>query len=123
VRERLKFLGLVCGAATLPMVAQAQQSERLRRIGVLIGGAETDPEQGQRMGSQAISGHVGISGNIDFGFEGAHYNDDRTASSKRPGLQSNLSTGPIRVLIELAPKQVGRKEPLCSYLKFYKETH
>jgi putative ABC transport system substrate-binding protein len=40
-RELLAFLG---GVAVLPIMARAQQTERMRRIGVLMAHAETDPE-------------------------------------------------------------------------------
>lgn len=37
--RRRQFLGLVGGAAIWPVFVGAQQGKRLRRIGVLVGGA------------------------------------------------------------------------------------
>jgi putative ABC transport system substrate-binding protein len=42
MRNRREFITLLGGAAAWPLAARAQQS--VRRIGALIGGAETDPE-------------------------------------------------------------------------------
>src|SRR3954464_1988960 len=42
--RRREFITLIGVAAALPMSAMAQQSDRVRRIGVLIANAETAPE-------------------------------------------------------------------------------
>jgi putative ABC transport system substrate-binding protein len=41
--RRREFIALLCGAAVWPLAARAQQPERMRRIGVLSGGAD-DPD-------------------------------------------------------------------------------
>jgi putative ABC transport system substrate-binding protein len=47
--QRRDFLGVLGGAAAWPLAAQALQQERMRRVGVLIGTAENDPETKRRV--------------------------------------------------------------------------
>ena len=48
--QRREFITLLGGASmVLPLAARAQQADRMRRIGVLIGYAEDDPETKVRL--------------------------------------------------------------------------
>ena len=48
--RRREFIALVGGAATAwPLVASAQQIDRMRRIGALIAFAKDDPETEERL--------------------------------------------------------------------------
>jgi putative tryptophan/tyrosine transport system substrate-binding protein len=42
--KRREFIALASGVAAWPLVGRAQVADRKRRIGVLIGYAESDPE-------------------------------------------------------------------------------
>jgi putative tryptophan/tyrosine transport system substrate-binding protein len=47
--RRREFIAALGGAAARPLATRAQQGGRVRRIGVLIGGDENDPEQKRRV--------------------------------------------------------------------------
>jgi putative ABC transport system substrate-binding protein len=71
--RRREFVGLVGGAAAWPLAARAQQRERMRRIGVLMGLAAGDPETPARLaafaqGLQQSGWTIGRNVRVDYRF-------------------------------------------------------
>jgi hypothetical protein len=58
--RRREFITLLGGAAAWPLGVRAQQAERMRRIGVLMGRAESDLE-GQRQAAAFREGLAALS--------------------------------------------------------------
>jgi len=70
-REFIAFLGGSAALAAWPLVAHAQQSERMRRIGALLAIAEDDPERDVRVaafeqGLQQLGWTIGDNLRIDY---------------------------------------------------------
>jgi putative ABC transport system substrate-binding protein len=73
--RRREFIGVVLGAAALPLGARAQQSEHIRRIAYLTTSAEDDPENRQWVAAfrKGLEEHGWIEGRnvrIDYRFGG-----------------------------------------------------
>ena len=72
--RRREFITLLGGAAAAwPLAARAQQAERMRRIGVLMGLAEDDPEMKARLaafrqGLEKLGWSEGRNVRIDYRF-------------------------------------------------------
>ncbi len=74
--RRREFIALVCGAAAWPLVSRAQPSERVRRIGLIMGATEeNDPESQARItafreGLAALGWTEGRNIRVDYRFAG-----------------------------------------------------
>jgi ABC-type uncharacterized transport system substrate-binding protein len=82
--RRRQFITLLSGAAAWPLAARAQQAERMRRIGVITGNHEADPEAQMRIGAfrhrlRELGWAEG--GNIGLAYHWAAIDADRIRSS------------------------------------------
>jgi putative tryptophan/tyrosine transport system substrate-binding protein len=94
VRRRTFIAGLG-SAAAWPVVARAQQSDRVRRIGVLMPGDENDPEYKSRLSAftQALAGFGWTDGRnvwIDLRWAGGDINRIRALAQELVGLQPDI---------------------------------
>jgi putative ABC transport system substrate-binding protein len=93
--RRREFITLVGGAAAWPLAARAQQGNRVRRIGVLIGTDENDPEGERRYSAfrQALAGLGWTEGRnlrIDFRWSGSDSNRIPALAQELVGLQPDI---------------------------------
>jgi len=94
--RRRQFLTLAGGAAVAwPVVASAQQGDRVRRIGVLMGGDENDPEPKRRLSAftQALAGLGWTDGRnvrMDLLWYGDDFNRIRAVAQELVGLQPDI---------------------------------
>src|SRR5262245_41918450 len=92
--RRREFVGLTGGAAAWPLVARAQQGDRVRRIGVLTGD-ETDPEGKRRYSAftQALAGLGWTDGRnvrMERRWHGGDINRMRALAQELVGLQPDI---------------------------------
>jgi len=93
--NRRDFIALLGGAAAWPRTAQAQQGDHVRRIGVLMGSDENDPEGNLRYSAftQALAG-LGWTDDrnvrIDLRWAGGDINRIRALAAELVGLQSDI---------------------------------
>ena len=81
--RRREFISLLGGAATWPFVARAQQGDQVRRIGALLGYAESDPEMKSRiaafrLGLQKRGWSEGRNIQVDYRFVPANITERTT---------------------------------------------
>jgi putative ABC transport system substrate-binding protein len=127
MRRREFIAGL--GAAAWPVVARAQQGDRVRRIGVLMGFDENDPAAKLRLSAltQALGGLSWIEGRnvwVDVRWTGEDINRMRTLAQELVGLQPDIiltSSSPTTVALQRETRTipivfVGVADPLASGL-------
>ena len=94
--QRRKFLAtLLGGAVAWPLAAHAQQGDRVRRIGVLLGFDENDPELKARLSAftQALADLGWTDGRnvrIDLRWGGGDINRMRALAQELVGLQPDI---------------------------------
>jgi putative ABC transport system substrate-binding protein len=132
--RRREFITLIGGAVAMPLVAGAQQRERMRRIGVLMSTAAADPE-GQariaafRQGLQKLGWTEGQNVQVDVRWGGGDADLDRrfaaelvalspdvilaTASSTVAALQVATRTVPIVFAHAVDPVAAGFVDSLA----------
>jgi putative ABC transport system substrate-binding protein len=93
MRRREFIAGL--GAAAWPVMGSAQQGDRMRRIGVLMGGDENDPERNARLsaltqGLADLGWTDGRNVRLDVRWPGADPNRIRALAHELVGLQPDI---------------------------------
>ena len=93
--KRREFITLLGGAAAWPLTADAQQGNRVRRIGVLGGGGENDPEGKRRYSAftQALADLGWTDGRnvrMDLRWHGGDTNRIRALAQELVGLQPDI---------------------------------
>lgn len=107
--QRRQFIRLIGSAAAWPYLAHAQQSDRIRRVGVLIGGKRDDPETQARLsafrqGLQQLGWTDGGNIRIDTRWGAANADDLRKYATELVALAPDVilagGNGPVERLIQ-----------------------
>ena len=93
--RRREFVTILGGAAAWPLAARAQQGDRVRRIGVLIGGDENDPVLKTRVSAfaQALAGLGWTDGRnvrLDVRWDGADTGRSRALAQELVSLKPDI---------------------------------
>ena len=93
--KRREFITLLGGAVAWPLTARAQQPERMRRIGVLMGPAADDPDGQARIaallqGLQQLGWAVGRNVRIDIRWAAGNADESRRYAAELVALASDV---------------------------------
>ena len=113
--RRRDFITLVGGVVAWPLAAQAQQGPQVRRVGVLVGGVETDVEMAARLAAfrEALQGLGWSSGtNLQFDIRFGVGNDSlREKAIELIGLKPDVVLA-ITAVSVIALRKVTRSVPI-----------
>ena len=125
--KRRAFITLLGGAAAWPLAARAQQGDRVRRIGVLIGGDENDPLRKARISAftQALAGlgwTVGRNVQMDLRGAGSDTNRIRALAQELIDVQPDIvlaGSTPATIAIQRETRTIpivfaGLADPVAS---------
>jgi putative ABC transport system substrate-binding protein len=115
LRRRRDFITLLGGAAVLPLLAHAQQSERMRRIGVLMPAAVDDQDNKARLAAfqqrlQQLGWTDGHNVRIDYRFAAANLENFHKYAAELVALGPDVILAPGQSLPHLL--QVTRTIPI-----------
>ena len=114
--RRRAFITLLGGAAAWPLAARAQQPERMRLIGVLMGGPESDPEEQARLaafldGLQQLGWTDGRNVRIDTRWPAGDAGRFRTYAAELVGLAPDVILASASASVA-ALQQASRSAPI-----------
>jgi putative ABC transport system substrate-binding protein len=124
--RRRQFIAGLGSAAAWPVVARAQQADRVRRIGVLMGFNESDPAKTRLSAFTQALAHLGWTDGrnvrVDFRWPGGDINRIGALAQELVGLQPDVilaSTTPVTVAVQRETRTipivfVNVSEPVAS---------
>jgi putative ABC transport system substrate-binding protein len=113
--KRREFIALMAGAAAMPLAARAQPAERMRRIGLLQGGADDNSDVQARnaaflQGMQQLGWIEGRNIKIDYRFAAGNPERTRRYAAELIALAPDVilasgssTTGPLRLATRTVP--------------------
>src|SRR5215212_7828230 len=113
--KRRGFIGLLGGAAAWPLVAHAQQGERMRTLGVLMNFASSDPEAPPRAaaiehGMRELGWTVGLNLRMEYRWSGGDAEANRRNAAELVALRPDViiaAASPAMLALQQATSTVA----------------